>query len=516
MAACWDGEGFGRTAPKEVCVNQKRINTIVFWSGLGLLALLGGLAIWLVTPYGAGIYYDSLEYVAAARNLVAGLGLVRLTCDSVEPITRYPPLYSLFLSAFELLGSNSLSGARFLDIVCMAGTVILTGLMTLRISRNKFFAIFAALAVCISPVIIENYSWVMSEALYMPFMLTSILVFDYYLTNDSLKFLVLSAVLASLAILTRFIGMALVASCILVLVVQLKSKYRLLDNRFIKPLGLYCAITLLPLALWLLRSRLLSGSATSRTLGWYLPSPSRILPLAYVAKWFVPWNGNLSWNWKAVLILAVLSILFVLLCIKLTKSIKTSSLLKIIIANIVIYLGLVLLLMAVADPSTPLNDRILLPVYILMLILIISGIAHLWDLSHGMYKAVAIMLMAYILVFQSFRSVSLFKDLQADGQFYASSYWQNSEVTRTLLTLKPQKIYTNDMTAVYFGMYEPSCIIPLENNQNGINDFVAAIRNDPSIVIAVYNKTMSGFVKPDSFSSGLKAIPLSDGAIYIH
>ena len=497
-------------------MNLKHMEAIIFLSGLCLLALLSGLLIWFVTPYGAGIYYDSLGYVSAARNFSSGLGLVRLSCDSVEPMTRYPPLYSLFLSVFGFFGSDIISGARFLDIVCMAGTVIMTGLITLRIANNKIFALLAAFTIFISPVVIEQNSWVMSESLFMFFMLSSIFLFDHYIITNFLKFLVLAAVLASLAVLTRFVGLALILSCILILIVQLKGKYRVLDNKFIRPLVLFCSITLFPLALWLLRNKTVSGSATGRTVGWYLFSPDRIIPLAYIAKWFVPWDGNLVWNWKAMLILMVLSICFAMLCLGLIKFKKNSSLLKAVIVNIVVYLGLVLLLMAVADPLTPLDNRLLLPVYILTVILIISGISYLWSLSNWVYKTAAVMLMVYIVVFQSYQSVSLVKSLREDGQFYASSSWRNSEVTTTLIALNPQKIYTNDMTAVYFGTYHPSCIIPLENDQIGLNKFIADITNDPNMVIAIYSKTKSGFTHPDLFNDGLNELILSDGIIYTH
>ena len=55
-------------------MNLECIEKTTFGLGLVLLALLGGWMIWLVTPYGVGIYYDSLDYVSAARNLATGLG----------------------------------------------------------------------------------------------------------------------------------------------------------------------------------------------------------------------------------------------------------------------------------------------------------------------------------------------------------------------------------------------------------------------------------------------------------
>ena len=495
---------------------SKSINGNVFGLGLGLLALFGGWLIWFVTPYGVGIYYDSLEYAMAARNFASGLGLVRVTCNSIEPMTRYPPLYSLVLSVFEFLGSNFTSGARLLDVLCMAGTVVMTGLITLRICKNGFFALFAALIISISPVIIRYYSWAMSEPPYMLLMLACIYILDHYLTENLSIYLYTAAILASLAVMTRFIGLALIASCILFVFFDYKKNFKISDSRLLKPLTIFCFITLLPLGLWLLRGMLLTGSATNRTVGWYLSSPNRIIPLAYIAKWFVPWSGNLSWNWKAILILLVLVFLFFLLSAAIIKFIKSTSLPRVIVVNIVFYLVLVLVLMAVADPLTPLDNRILLPVYVLIIILILSGISYLWNQSNAIYKLVAISLVVYLGVFLGYQSVSVVNELRVDGQFYASSDWRNSEVSKTLVKMEPKTVYTNDMTAVYFGANQPSCIIPLSNNQGDLERFFTAIRDNPQAVIAIYNRTMSGFIAPDLFNEGLNETNLFDGIIYTH
>jgi hypothetical protein len=497
-------------------LENRSIGKILFGIGLGLIAIFGGFVIWLVTRFGAGIYYDSLEYVAAAKNFIAGLGLVRTTCNSIEPMTRYPPLYSLTLSLFGFLGSDLVSGARFLDIVCMAGSVVMTGLITLRITKNHFFSLLAAFIISMSPVIIQSFSWIMSEPLFILLMLTCIYLFDQYLNTSAFKYLMLAAIFASLAVVTRFVGMALIISCILVLVYHLKNKSKVADYWSYKPLVIFSVISLLPLAVWLLRSRILSGSATNRSIGWYLASPERLVPLAYIAKWFIPWEGNLSWNWKAAAILIVLSLSFVALFAGLIKLIRNSSLLTNLIMNIVVYLGLVLLLMAVADPLTPLDNRLLLPVYVMTGILIISGISYIWNSSHWMYKLTAVLMTIYIVAFQLHQSVGIINTLRIDGQFYASSIWRNSDVTSALSTIEYDKIYTNDMTAVFFGVGRPSCIIPLENDTSGLVRFIADIEADPKVVIAIYNRTMSGFTPPGSFNEGLDELVLSDGIIYTH
>jgi len=69
---------------------------------------LGLVAVWLMlfsTPFGIGIWLDSLHYVSAAESLIDGLGFGRVSgCGSFKPMTHYPHFYSLTLAAFSPIG----------------------------------------------------------------------------------------------------------------------------------------------------------------------------------------------------------------------------------------------------------------------------------------------------------------------------------------------------------------------------------------------------------------------------
>jgi len=69
--------------------------------GLGLLA---GMIIWVATPWGLGIEYDSVFYWSAAENLLGGRGLGRLNgAGQFIPLTQFPPLYPLFMAAVAVV-----------------------------------------------------------------------------------------------------------------------------------------------------------------------------------------------------------------------------------------------------------------------------------------------------------------------------------------------------------------------------------------------------------------------------
>jgi hypothetical protein len=488
----------------------KNTGTVIFLLGLGLLAFLGGWLTWFSTPYGVGIYYDSLEYVAAAKNLIAGYGLGRLTCSSFEPMIHYPPLYSLVLSVFEIVGIAAIRGARLISIAGMIVSVIISGLLTLKACGNKFFALLVAFLLCISPVMLNGFTWAMSEPLYIPLMLISILFLTLYMENGNQAFFYLSAVFTSLSILSRYVGVSLVFSSVIIIFFHSKQ------NNKLRQIVKFLFISLFPISLWLLRNRALTSSVTNRALGWYLPSPERITTiLNNILNWFLPYKVNRTWGWIGLAIIG-LGLVFLFWMSAINRNVKTPIVFRIINANILCFVGILFSLMVFLDPTTPLDDRILLPLYVLVLMMVSIGISFSWMKNNFVFRFFAILFCFYLVIFQVGEGYQTIKNLRKDGQFYAALYWKNSQVSKILLDLMPQTIYTNDMTALYFGTYLPSCIIPLENKPQALTEFKNAITGNPDMVIVIYTATMNGFVSSELFKEDLQEIQFSEGFIYIH
>ena len=69
----------------------------------GLLFAVG-VAITGNSPGGIGIYHDSIFYLTSASNLTNGHGLSWFDeGNTLKPLTHFPPLYPLALSAFITL-----------------------------------------------------------------------------------------------------------------------------------------------------------------------------------------------------------------------------------------------------------------------------------------------------------------------------------------------------------------------------------------------------------------------------
>src|SRR3990172_3099143 len=105
-----------------------------FW--LALVALCGGAIILLlvVTRWGIGLSPDSAIYIAGARSLLEGHGIsFPLGAGRWQPITAWPPFYSIVLAVLGLPGVDPWIGARFLNAVLLGANAILTALILRRV-----------------------------------------------------------------------------------------------------------------------------------------------------------------------------------------------------------------------------------------------------------------------------------------------------------------------------------------------------------------------------------------------
>ena len=227
------------------------------------LGIAGSVFMGWLTPFGVGIYVDSLYYVSSARSLVAGIDMGRVTGLGVfKPMTHYPPFYSLVLAFFRLLGLPELTSARWISMAAFGLTIILVGLIVYQRTHSRFFSLFCAILILVSNPILRNFSWAMTEPLYILLMLASLLYFATYIRTTLRRWLILAAIFASLALLTRYVGFALVGALCLVLILNRHISWR----RRLQELAIFLSITLIPTLLWLLRNWLVSETLTNRAI----------------------------------------------------------------------------------------------------------------------------------------------------------------------------------------------------------------------------------------------------------
>ena len=258
---------------------------------LTTLAVLGAaLVLSRQVAYGVGLGWDSINYLSVARNLLAGEGFVQdtfvETTDGSLDYTMWAPLYPLLLalSGFRMFDPWDIAGP--LNAVFFGLTVFVAGRWLRRRIHSQFIVLSACLAVMLSIPLTRSASYAMSETTFILFATLSLIRIDGFLIGGKRTDLLWAAVFTSLACLTRYIGLTVIAAALPLLL--LYPGVALLQR--VKHCAAYVSISLVPIGLWMLRNILLSGGPTGPK-----PPSNDTLPeilsatLADLSRWVLFW-----------------------------------------------------------------------------------------------------------------------------------------------------------------------------------------------------------------------------------
>ena len=258
-------------------MRQPRIDR---WTAL-LAAIGAALVLLRVAVWGPGAAADGAGFVSAARNLLAGHGLVSYTG---APLFRDAmPGFSLALSLIGLFGPDPLDAVGYLHAAAFGLTVLVIAAWVRSRTRSGFLAVWAGLACALSPLG-GLFSGAVTEPLFICFAVLSLFALDRYLDGGGRRSLLLAAaVCAALACATRYIGFALVAGAAPVLLLADRrtlphacsvrgssglisapaasaSPLRHDRMRGVARAAIFAAVALAPIAAWMLHNVLAFGA----------------------------------------------------------------------------------------------------------------------------------------------------------------------------------------------------------------------------------------------------------------
>jgi len=239
---------------------------------------------WSSQPYGLGLTSDSLNYIAAARNLVAGHGVAG--CNG-SPLLAAPPLYPATLAVVSILsGIDAPTTARFLNAVLLCGIIWISGILIIRVSRPPVVAALGILAIFFSVPLHLVSRMALSEPLFILVSLLAIVFLSCYLRHPRFLFLFLFMAAVAAACLTRYIGIIFTAAgCLCILIFGRGDIQRRLRDAVFSLMGV------IPLALWLIRNHSVSGT---------LFGPRYPSQYSFLHNVFVTAKSVLSWYLKGL------------------------------------------------------------------------------------------------------------------------------------------------------------------------------------------------------------------------
>jgi len=431
--------------------------TFTFWIPLALIAALGFGLVLYCTVWGGGLISDSFQYIASARNLSLGKTLgYPDDYGNIIPLTQYPPFFSVTLTAFEMVGVDSLEAARWLNAVLFAANIWLVGVTIFKISHSRGYSFLGALLTALSAILIEIHAWVLSEALYIFLSLLAFYWLGIYVENYRTRWLVLSALTGALALSTRYVGLAILPVALIYILWKGSADRR---TKWLNA-GVYSLIFLLPMMLWSVRNYVQSGQLNNRTLQWVPITIKNISSLvSTMIAWFIPENLVIGRERWAGLVLIALFIGFVVaIYIKNRKSSSHSGLFLpfqqplFLLHGVYVpcYIGMVIVSKMFFDNNIGMTNRMFSPLMASMLIPGCAILASLWQNGKSLLRFSLMAIVVYGVVFFTVNSAPRVDKFHRQGIGLARKTWHTSEVIQSLPEYASLPIYSNSPSTLYF------------------------------------------------------------------
>ena len=446
-----------------------------------LVALLGAAHILVRTStYGASLDY-AFNYLSAAESLAAGEGLLSPGGGIVAIVA---PFFSMAMAFLSLFGLEPMDGGRFLNATAFGLLIGASGLWLSRRLESRPIALGVAVAVMASVPVAHSASTLISEPLFILFSLLALMPLESFLDRrgGNAGALMLSAVFAALAALTRYMGAALIISGVLILLARRNVPVR----QRLKHALAFGAISSLPLAGVMVRNQLVSGAlfgVRTEAAGQGPSGQSLFDSLGQIVEVFQQWADPLfliHWQLQhSPWLIACLSLLLAALLLVTPRPSRASSVFWIFA---LIYLAII----AVVAPLTvgaKIDSRYLVPIYVPLLFVAAFWLdALLRGKLSGRMSAFRWALVALALVGGAWHiGVSVQQNLRLTaealesgyiGKSLNTAYWEDSELVAYVRANPVSgRYYSNDPNVLRWNAGVPETLVtwvpvPRRNPEN--------------------------------------------------
>ena len=233
-----------------IVYNKLMRGGIIVLAGLGTAHILVRTA-----TYGAAIITDSFYFLSTALNFLAGEGWRDFLGD---PLVWWPPLFPLLLAAFGWVGIDPLEAGRWINAAAFGLTILAAGCWLRSNLRSRWLALVATAIITASLPLSDIASYLLTDALFVLFTLLALMQLATFLNRKTAAPLWWAAVCTALAALTRYPGVVLIGTGVLVLLVRRAPP---LAAR-LKDAVVFGAVSSLPLAGVLTHNWAISGTLT--------------------------------------------------------------------------------------------------------------------------------------------------------------------------------------------------------------------------------------------------------------
>ena len=477
-------------------ISQLRIDKFTLL--LAALSVFGTLLVLLRgVTYGASVTSLSIDFISTARNLLAGNGFTPWNGGSY---ILYPPLFPLLLAFIGIFGPDPADTAGYVNAFLFGLTIFLSSRWlqqyilpphdpTWRAIRT-WLLIWAGAALGLSLPLTIVASRVLSEPLFILLTTSSLFAFDKFLHTGKRSSLTLSAIFTALACLTRYLGLAIPATMLLLLLCRRDAT----PLTKAKDAALYALISGIPISVWFLRNFLVAGTLARRYLYPSMYSLPFNLHATFVtlADWVLPrpwlmtmakqlaWLFSVEVTRKSLVVLMIPTLLVLGMgawyCL---SPVQRHHVRPICILATFTSVYVVLLTSGIsAHGVEPANNRYLAPVYIPLLFIavlvldeffrddmkrqILGTITFTWPQNSragvaGTLTVVLMLWLSFWLWDQKDINAWNIRNMIVDGYGYTSRKWADSEIIRYIKENPCGRcvIWSNHARALYFHIKHP-------------------------------------------------------------
>ncbi len=450
-------------------------------------ALVGMLLIIVFTTHGGvGISPDSIYYKSAADSLMKGKGFYQFD-DS--PLILFPLFYPSFLALVQFIfRQDVIVFAPYLNGVLFAVAIFISGCILEKINHARWLKWILLLLIVASPGLLEIYTMLWSEGLFIVEILFFIWVGLFYFNSYSIKHLLLLAILAAVAFETRLAGITIVITGgLLILLAKEIEFYKKIKHIFIFGI-IACSL----ISVNLIRNFLLSASLTGTRQKGETPFAENVKHFGNVLIDWLPFSSSTKDYpfWTGLIFLLIISIIFIY---RLSKNNQHSSLEKIANTFTLVY-ALFMLLSATFSKYETINNRLLAPFFIPCLFTLSFYLTGWFKLIRRPLLKISFLLFSILIgvatLLQYYKiDLDTYQENKEGGiGGYTDDDWVNSETLgfikkdRTIFQ-KRMPVYSNSSHAVYFYTGEHLSILPEKAHKKDLVKF----NNLPQFVLIWLN-----------------------------
>ncbi len=482
-----------------------------------LASVVACIFIYLFTRHsGIGLSPDSVTYYSTAVNISQHFSF---TDFNGMPLVDFPLGYPVFLAIISwLTGFSPLQAAPVINAVLLSGVLVFTGTIIRGYRKTSLIYSILLLAVlCCSPALLEIYSMIWSETLFIFLSLLFLIATRKYFTTHSIGALLLMSLVVALAFFTRYAGISLVlcGGALLIFDGQLSLRKK------IGHLFLFGFVSSTLAAINLIRNHTVSASLAGvrekalRSAGENIAQISNT-----IAAWLPFLKGHE--NIALLLFVIIFAASFLLFIFSAVQQQYYHSYETIIACFFVTYL-VFLVFIASVSRFEDLSSRLLSPVYIPFMLLISSWAVPLYKRFTAITKrwliVVALLLYAGLLQHQYQLNAEAWEGIKDAGiPGYTEDSWKESTTIQYInqhkKSLSGYLLYSDAYDAVYFlsGLHA----LPLPHKE--IQQEIDGLFSHPSFCVVWLNDGFNAdlvnieYIK--LYKKATAVTQLADGAIY--